>query len=297
MERENWLAARKNGLGGSDAAVVLGLSPWKTEFDLWAEKRGEIADSFGDTTPEHVLWGNILEDAVAKEYANRRGVTVRRSPEMRWSKEHPYMFANIDRKIQGQNKLLEVKTTNSMSFSRNDWGEEFTNQVPEYYLTQVMHYLAVTGYSEGDLAVLIGGQEMKIYTIKRDEHLIDIICAQEGEFWNKVITNVAPVVDYNHKSAVDMLKRRYPGTNGNVVDLAGEIGLAHDKLQALNASIKEQSDAKSALTAMIMDAVGDNTAGKLPDGSYYRRKEMPESERAFTVKARVDFRHVKNLTV
>jgi putative phage-type endonuclease len=297
MERQEWLAARKNGLGGSDAAVVLGLSPWKTEFDLWAEKRGEISDSFGDETPEFVQWGNILEDAVAKEYANRTGVQVRRSPEMRWSKSHPYMFANIDRKIQGQDKLLEVKTTNSMSFARNDWGDEYTNQVPEYYLTQVMHYLAVTGYSEGDLAVLIGGQEMKIYTIKRDERLIEIIQKTEGEFWDKVKNNIAPTVDYAHPSAVDMLKRRYPGTNGDVISLSEEIGMAHDQLIAVKAIIKEQEAIKNELTARIMDAVGENTAGQLPDGSYYRRKEMPASERAFTVQARIDMRHVKKLTV
>ena len=103
------LEARKAGIGGSDAAAIMGLSPWKTATEVYLEKRGEIAPENIDDK-EVVIFGNLLEDVVAGEYARRNNVKVERRNDMFKHAKHPFMLANIDRKVVGVKKGLECKT-------------------------------------------------------------------------------------------------------------------------------------------------------------------------------------------
>ena len=90
---EEWLNARKKGIGGSDASVILGFNPWKTPFELYIEKTsGEIRE----VDNEAVYWGNVLEDIVAEEFTKRTGKKVRRRNQIFKHKEYDWMIANID---------------------------------------------------------------------------------------------------------------------------------------------------------------------------------------------------------
>jgi len=226
-DRAEWLEARRQGIGGSDAAAVMGLSPYKSAYELWLEKRGELQEEdLSDN--EAVHFGTVLEDVVATEYARRTGRKVSRVNCILQHPEHPYMLANLDRRVVGERRILECKTADR--FTLPMWGEAGTDQVPDHYHLQVTHYMAVTGAEVADLAVLIGGNEFRIYTIERDQELIDMVYDQEAEFWRMVQDGGPPDVDGSAATSA-LLKRLYPSSTGARIDLPGDGGAWVEKLR------------------------------------------------------------------
>ena len=182
---------RKLGLGGSDAGIVLGLNPWRTRLELWQEKTGR-ADSPDLADVEAVQWGIHLEQPIAEEYTRRTGRKVRRVNRTIRHGKHQFMQGHIDRKISNMTAGLEIKTVGIRS--AHLWGEEGSEQIPAHYRAQVVHYLAVTGWGFWDVAALIGGQSLRIFTVDRDEDEITELIKRECEFWkNNVLTNIQPL--------------------------------------------------------------------------------------------------------
>ena len=215
MPREEWLVLRRKGIGGSDAAAILGLNPWKTSMDVWLEKTGEFsADDEPDN--EKMYWGNMLEDIVAREFMTRTGLKVRRRNAILQHRKHHFMIANVDRLVIGHKAGLECKTAGQ--YSADDWAMG----VPDYYIPQVQHYMAVTGYKAWYVAVLIGGQEFKYYKIARDNYFIRQLIEAETEFWNLVETRIPPPID-GTKASTELVKNLYPeAEKGKEIDLPFE---------------------------------------------------------------------------
>jgi putative phage-type endonuclease len=181
---------RKLGLGGSDAGIVLGLNPWKTRLELWQEKTGR-ADSPDLADVEAVQWGIHLEQPIAEEYTRRTGRKVRRVNRTIKHGKHQFMQGHIDRKISNMTAGLEIKTVGIRS--AHLWGEEGSEQIPAHYRAQVVHYLAVTGWGFWDVAALIGGQSLRIFTVDRDEDEIRDLIRKEVDFWqDHVVSDVLP---------------------------------------------------------------------------------------------------------
>lgn len=292
--RTSWLEERKTGIGGSDAAVVCGMSPWKTPHQLYLEKRGEL-DDVDLSSLEHVRFGNLLEDVVAQEFAHRTGLSVRRAQQMKRHPKHSFMLANIDRKIEGKDELLEVKTTSE--YNSDKWGDEGTDQVPEHYLMQAQHYLAVTGWDLAHMAVLIGGNRMQTYQIGRNDDLIRSMIDLEGEFWEAVQTGTPPDVDYAHPSTLEMLKRKYVGTNGVIIDLPRQALALHTERGQIREQIKELEARGKEIDGQLLDMVGFNAAGRLPEGQGAYRRKLIEGGKEIAARIttdRWDFRWVKN---
>ena len=215
MPREEWLVLRRKGIGGSDAAAILGLNPWKTPMDIWLEKTGEFLDD-EEPVNEKMYWGNVLEDIVAREFMVRTGLKVRRRNAILKHPKHPFMLANVDRLIVGQKAGLECKNIGHYS------AEHWEAGVPEYYHTQVQHYMAVTGLPVWYVAVLIGGQEFRYYKITRDNSFIKELIAVESEFWSMVETRTPPPID-GTKASTELIKKLYPeAEKGKEIDLPFE---------------------------------------------------------------------------
>ena len=202
--RDQFLAGRKKGIGGSDVAAILGFSPYKSPYQLWLDKTGRSERKESQNESAH--FGNLLEDVVAKEFSRRAGVKVQRVTQQLFLEEHPWALGNIDRAVINPDiagnvrfkdgalttdRLLECKTTSE--YMSKLFGEEGSDQVPDYYLTQCLWYLLITGCKVIDLAVLIGGNKFRMYRIERDEDLIQSIFNQVKAFWfNHVIADVPP---------------------------------------------------------------------------------------------------------
>lgn len=121
MSHQEWLEDRKKGIGGSDVGTILGLNKWKSPYQLWLEKTGQVV--LEESGSEPAYWGNVLEEVVAKEFQERTGKKVRRRNQVFEHPLHPFLRANIDRDVVGENAILECKTANQ--FLGKEWeGEE-----------------------------------------------------------------------------------------------------------------------------------------------------------------------------
>ncbi|MCP1460288.1 YqaJ viral recombinase family protein [Bacillus amyloliquefaciens] len=215
MSREEWLMERRKGIGGSDASVILGLNKWRTAFELWLDKTGQVPVS--ESASEAAYFGSILEDIVAKEFEVRSGKKVRRKKSMLKHPEYDFILANVDRMIVGEKAILECKTTSE--YNLKEWEND---EIPADYIVQVQHYLGVLGpeYKKAYFAVLIGGNKFVWKEIERDDELIEMIFTAEVEFWNAaVLGGAAPALD-GSSAAEEYLKKRYAETESNkVIDL------------------------------------------------------------------------------
>ncbi|WEA46847.1 YqaJ viral recombinase family protein [Priestia aryabhattai] len=235
MSREEWLEQRTKGIGGSDASIVLGLNKWKTPFELWLEKTGQVIPQ--ELQSDAAYFGSLLEDLVAKEFEKRTGKKVRRKNAMLQHPEHSFIIANVDRMIVGEKAILECKTTSA--YNAKEWESE---EIPANYIVQVQHYLGVLGpeYKKAYFAVLVGGNKFIWKEIERDDELIDIIFSQEINFWNEhVKENVAPALD-GSSAAEQYLKERYAESDElKTIDLKAENNDRIQQLLYLKKSMKE----------------------------------------------------------
>ncbi|WP_088005630.1 YqaJ viral recombinase family protein [Indiicoccus explosivorum] len=241
MSREEWLQERTKGIGGSDASIILGLNKYKTPFELWLEKTGqtEMEDSAG----EAAYFGNVLEELVAKEFEIRTGKKVRKRNAILQHSDHPFIMANIDRKVVGESAVLECKTASA--YLAKDWESD---EIPESYLVQVQHYLGVTGYDKAYMAVLIGGQRFVWKEIERDQELIDLIFEAEVHFWTHHVENkVAPALD-GSSAAEKFLRERYDkGDADKSIDLGHAYKGKIEQYRELKNSIKQLEEQKKLL--------------------------------------------------
>jgi len=229
MPREEWLALRSTGIGSSDAASVVGLNPWKTNFQLFEEKTGlREPDDLSDN--EAVRWGTILEEPIAQEFATRTGRKIRKVNALLRHAQHPFMIANLDREIVAENggkpEILECKTAGYWAARSEAWGVAGTDQIEEHYLIQVMHQLAVTGRDVAHLAVLFSGQQFQMYRVERNDTLIAALIEKEREFWDQVEKRIAPTI-------LDLAdaRRAFPISQEGEIEANGPIFTAYLQLR------------------------------------------------------------------
>ena len=160
MTRDQWLDARRCGIGGSDAAAILGLNPYSSPLSVWADKTGAPSPEPEGVRNESIWLGNVLEDHVARRYAQESGLKIIHCNQMLQSAEHPFMLANIDRRVKGKRIGVEIKTTSALS--RTDFAG---GEIHPWYYCQCMHYLAVTGWEKWILVVLVVGKGLYAYEI------------------------------------------------------------------------------------------------------------------------------------
>lgn len=251
MLNEKQLENRKKGIGASEAAIVLGLNKKISPYQLWMIKTGKMQAEDISNLPQ-VYWGTIHEEQIAREYAKLHNCKVRRVTDTLFHKEHPFVLCHIDRKIEGIRKLLECKFA---MFHSDDWGVSGSDIVPLPYIVQVQHQLAVTGYEEADLAVLIGGWDFRVYHFKRDEQIINKIISELSYFWNCVETNTAPALRDRSDAAL-----AYPFSKGNLKEADANALSAIHKIREIRAQARaldfERDKYENDLTLFIQDAEG-----------------------------------------
>lgn len=202
LSGDEWRRLRQRGIGGSDAAHVV-LTP---EQFRYADPARLFRDKTESLSPEEeslpCMIGHELEGLCARLFERETGRTVRRLNQMLVSRDHPYMIADIDRKLCGAAEGLECKCVGQFSarrkitdpeteesrwidiFESGDAEAVFTYK-PEWYV-QIQHYLAVTGFNRWHLGVIVLNNRFCRYEVARDEAFISALCSAEGEFWQLV---------------------------------------------------------------------------------------------------------------
>ncbi|WP_284077393.1 YqaJ viral recombinase family protein [Herbaspirillum aquaticum] len=274
IARADWLEVRKSGIGGSDAAAAVGLSPYKSQLELWLEKTGRDAQlnkpDPSDTT-HPVFWGTLLEPIVAAAYTQQTGRKVRKVNAVLQHPTVPFMLANLDREIVGSPdvQILECKTAGE--FGARLW----LDGAPEYVQLQVQHQLAVTGKHAADVAVLLCGQKLEVHRVYRDDELISRLIHLEAQFWQYVTSDTPPPAD-GSESADRALRCLYPG-NATVVDFTEDrqLSAAFADLVLLKADIKAKEALAEQLKQTLQQAMGDASVAQLDTGkiTYKRSKD------------------------
>lgn len=246
--RDEWLEDRMQGIGGSDAGAVLGFTQYKSPYTLWCEKTGRIDSDVPDN--EAMRQGRDLEQYVAERWMEATGKKVRKSGFSFQSKEHPFMLANVDRLVVGENAGLECKTANALTRTHYDRGD-----IPASYYAQCMHYMAVTGLERWYIAVLVMGKGFYTYTVERDEKEIEALISAEESFWSSVTNDVEPEID-GSQSTSDTLAALYPESGGETEDLP-ELDDAAVMLDDISSRMKELEKMKKQYENRIKDTMKD----------------------------------------
>jgi len=178
---------RKLGIGGSDMPIILGLSNYKTPYQLYLEKKGIL--STGDEMSPVQYWGNRLEAVIRDEFADRNKVLIQ-TPDTIIHPFHDFLRANIDGYIVSWDAVLEVKC--SSQFMASEWGEDGSDYIPMAYLAQVAHYCSVLNAQSAYIAVLIGGHDYRQYKYVRDAELEKTIIDAATAFWDAIQKDLPP---------------------------------------------------------------------------------------------------------
>lgn len=251
MSREDWLQLRKRGIGGSDAATIVGLNPWSSKLELYADKKGLIPEK---EDSEQMRQGRDLEDYVALRWAEVTGKKVRRENHILYNGAYPWAFANVDRVVVGERAILECKTTSV--YNKHDFA---SGVIPDTYYVQCQHYLAVTGYERAYLAVLVLNSAFYHYTIDRNEAEIAALMDAEKAFWqDHVQAGVEPAAD-GSESAQRVLDRI---ARADATALLMDQESNFEQYQQLSEQIKALEQERDQAKQQIIQAMGTNARGQ-----------------------------------
>lgn len=288
--RAAWLEARRGGLGASEVAGVLGVSPWTTPYKVWCDKVATTPPV--ELTTEPIVWGHRAEAMIARavgvDYPDLGRVEP--SPGLLAHEEHPIIRATLDRTLVPRRSprgtdphgLLELKNIGT-SMYRHAWVDGVP---PVYYLLQVLIQEAVSGLEVGYLGVLVGGQRLlEPYLVEYDHDAATALIAACEEWWERyVVARVPPPLTV---ADADVLTRMYPG------DLDLEARAADpDTLAAFGAYVDarrrrdEAEDQMATHGFAVKNYLGDHTALTDPETGAVLATWRPDKRgrRSFLVK-------------
>lgn len=268
------LAARK--VGGSDVATIFGLNPYKTAFELYMEKRGELPPP-DLSENENVEAGEIFEAPIADLTARRlsrqwgREVKLRRCNLTLVHPQYDWLTVHIDRDFVGEDRGLEIKNVGWRMASK--WGEPGSDQVPDFYLPQPHTYMLVKDYPVWTVAAYFGGGDLRCYEIERDKEMDELIVETTHDFhFNHVLKGIPPPPPAESPRALEIVRRLYPGTNGSIVQAAPE--LEHWRAVYEDAAAKREQYATAADCAKshLLFSMANAAVLRFADGGTLSRK-------------------------
>ena len=245
-ERVAWLEERRKGIGGSDIAAIMGMSPWKTAYQVYREKRKEVEDWSGNEATD---WGTRMEPALRQFYSDTTGKEVRVPGKILYHKDYPFLLANLDG-FTDDRRVVELKTSKiGVGF-----GEPGTNQVPDTYALQVQHYMLVTGFPVADVVVSIGGSPPVIYEVKEDLEIQGMIISAASEFWRRVEAGDPP----EPVTFSDIVQRFGKSkTEGALIASEEDLGRIHE-LRDVRELIKGLEAKEEEIKGKLIKSMGDS---------------------------------------
>lgn len=263
-ERRNWLESRRAGIGSSDVAKIVGLSPWGSALDVYLDKVNPVAASTKPMEPR-LEWGLRKEAIIAAAIMDHHGWELAKPTTIAHA-EHPFLLASPDR-VNDNSELIEIKTAERA----DGWGEPETAEIPDHYWLQCQHQLEVVASHRPEtetcwVFVLIGQGDFRRYRIPRDRAYLDTVYDSLREFWTAVETRTPPEPDWSHRSTLDAVKRLREAIPGMTIDLDDEAKRLTDKYERLGAKEKAIKEARDEIKARLIHAMDAAELGNLPDG-------------------------------
>ena len=269
LSEAEWLAWRRKGIGGSDVAAILGISPWRTARDLYDDKLG-IASAQDDSANWVALeMGHLLEDLVARIFSQKTGYHVFQVKKMFRHPRHPCMLADVDYFVtlpDGNTAILEIKTTNYNA--RGHWWDGDTAIVPPYYESQGRHYMAVMDLDRVFFCCLYGNNEdeVEIRELHRDRDYEQEMIFLEESFWKEhILARVPPPYTEDGELVLASLQRQFGAGDGTLPQQ--QLGSAEtailqkylryqEQKKALSVQAKEIDQTMKRLQGQIVASMG-----------------------------------------
>ena len=251
ISHEEWLEHRRKGIGGSDAATIVGLNPYNSLYALWADKQGFLPTKDDN---EAMRVGRDLEEYVARRFCDATGKKVRRTNYIYAHDDFDFIRANVDREIIGENAGLECKTTSAYAKSDFDSGE-----IPLNYLCQCYHYMNVMGYEKMYLAVLVMGWGFYWYEIPSDKAEQSSLLDAERVFWGRYIAGDEVPAPDGSESAAEAVAKVNPQASEEIISLIPyetELKNYAELIDNIKALEKEAEAIKQTIQACMGEAGG-----------------------------------------
>lgn len=205
---DEWLAARRDGIGGSDVSAIMGLNKWKSAYGVWLDKLG-LSDPVRENAA--MRWGKLHEPAMRQAFTEDMGLKVR-SAGLHRSKHHPFMQVTVDGLVE-DGGVFESKTLGH--WTAEEWDD---GQVSDHAELQVQHGMLVTGRSHAWVVGLIDGRDFRIRRVERNPELIDLIAKTEIAFWHDyVLAKSSPPVT---PVSLDEVKDQFNPSDGSNKELS-----------------------------------------------------------------------------
>ena len=272
-KREAWLAARKKQIGASELAVIFNASPYKTPWELWAEKTGRLA-SYDGSGNAAIAAGNRFESGVLDAAEADLGKLER---DVRLIDPDVPLAATLDARVVDCGKPVEAKTTGLVGPVSGEWGEPDTGDFPVHYQFQVLAQCIVTGKPEGFLYALIAGRGVVRYRMTPDPELCVTVKEQVDRWWRTHITGDLEPDPTAGGVSLDAAKRLIvePGSVGKFTEteLLNRLDDANKSL----AIAKKEADAAKAL---VLAHLGSAEAAELEDGRMVTNYEQVRQNKA-----------------
>jgi len=273
MLSELQLEQRKKGLGSSDIAAIVGLSSYKSEFEVYLSKTGELEDK---KTTGPMEWGNRHEETIARKFAEKNEIEVIDLKTTFTHPENPLLRCTPDRiVVNGKKEQLEIKTADSHIASR--WGYD-EDDAPQEYLIQVTwnsNILRACGEVDGDmnhLAVLIGGNDYRQYKVPHDQDLADMLVEKGVAWWKEhVETKTPPEID-GSATATDWLRKKYPDSVAPMIASDDEMDELAASWKEVRDDIKEKKLSEDAIKNKIRLLLGESEGVAGHWGKAYNRR-------------------------
>jgi putative phage-type endonuclease len=263
LNNQDFTHNRSHFLGGSDIGSIVGVSKYRSAMDVWLEKTGKKVDHEDSFA---LRFGSFAESFIADEYALLTGEHLINHPNSIAHPVHSFCVGHIDRFVMDQTnlpllrddgalnakKLLECKTANH--YSQSEWGETGTDAIPLPYLCQCLWYLGITNLSEIDVAVLLGGSDLGIYTITRDSELETLLFEKAVHFWTEHVQKDMPPKPQSIDDCKALFERASAGksleANGQTLNLIR-------KLKTLETQVQQEGEVIETIKQKLMETMAD----------------------------------------
>ena len=248
IDREQFLLDRKQGIGGSDVAAIMGLSPWKTPLGVYLDK---VSDINRDNDNKHLKRGRRLERYILEEYSEEKNVNVQTDLPQFKDSIYPFLVGHVDGQVINSSNSKIYVEAKSYYGRLSDW----QGKIPDYYLPQVAHYSSLTNADRVDVAVLAGNWEFGCFSYYRNKEYENKVRNAAIDFWqNHVLKNIPPKI-----TTSDDAIRLYPQDDDSLKYASSEVDLQLEELAKLQTDRKNIEKQEELLKASIMDYMGSSS--------------------------------------
>ena len=294
---DEWFEKRRSSIGASEAAAICGLSRWQQPLDVYKTKKGASDTKESDEMHR----GKLLEPAVLEWYHGKVGGTIF-NPPLLIHPVHDFMCATPDAlwtpektgKLPWSYSCSYIPVEAKTSGKGSDWGEEGTDDIPQEYIMQAQHQMAVTNTARCDVPVLDQNLKFKLYIVNRNQELIDSIIEASREMMERVANNDPPEPNWSHPKTYELIRQVHGVTEGTVqlTEETSELWAEAERLIKESNRLRRGAEINKA---KVLHEMGENGIGHLVDGRHLIRKVIKREAKQMKASEYVTLRCKKSL--